>query len=541
LKGFEAIPESLRQQDAATVFAVLGNSNVAWIGQGVASGAIRLVKTRHEETAVSAAAGLSRVTGRLGVCGVTRGPGYANSFNPLISAVHYHLPLLMIVGESPSSTDTTWQNIDQRTLTMTIGAGFHHAATGDDLLAAFCAAIAAAKWDGTPQVLSIGDAVLFGDVPSPNERTDSFVTAAAPPYERIEAAVDALARARRPLILAGQGALLANCRADLERLGELAGARLGTTINVNRFFARHPNEIGLVGQSAPAMAKAIMRESDVVLAVGASLNPRTLDGSRLFEHATVIQVDIDPQQERRASDESLHLVGEAGATVRAILDEWLARGLGERSVAGPNPSFDDLAQAIAAADIGHDPRRGIDLRALYRTVSERLPPDRIVITDAGRSRATMAALVDARDARSWLDSQGYGSIGLGLGFAIGAAAAAPGRRVVLFTGDVGFMMSSHDLDAVRLNGLDLTIVIRNDQQYGAELKYLAAAGLPPDIARQDLPDVPALARALGGDGVVIDHLDQLQDEHLEQSGLFIIDARIDPDVDWRVSLDRATL
>ena len=77
--------------------------------------------------------------------------------------------------------------------------------------------------------------------------------------------------------------------------------------------------------------------------------------------------------------------------------------------------------------------------------------------------------------------------------------------------------------------------------YGAELKYLAAAGLPPDIAPRDLPDVPALARAFGGDGVVVTDLDQLSDDHLDRPGRFIVDARIDPDVDWRTSRDVATL
>ncbi len=541
MHGFQAIPELLRQSDATTVFGVLGNSNVAWIGAGVRSGALRLVKTRHEETAVSAAAAFSRVTGGLGVCGATRGPGFANSIDPLISAVHYHAPLLLIVGESPASGEPTSQDIDQRAFTATIGAGFHHAARADELEARFWQAIEAVRFNGLPQVLSIGDGVLEAEVTLASA-APARPSPVVPPADRLRSAVDALAGAQRPLILAGQGALLADCRAELERLAELTGARLGTTINVNRFFSGHPHELGLVGQSAPAMTKALMREADVVLGVGASLNGFTLDRGRLFGAATMIQCEVDGSREPRASRPDLVLVGDARATVQAIIDEWLERGLGERPLDGaPPPTFDALAEAVLVPDIGQDPARGIDLRRLYRDVSRRLPSDRIVLTDAGRSRSTMSALVDARDARSWLDSRGYGSVGLGLGFAIGAATAAPGRRVVLFTGDVGFMMSSHDLDAMRLNGPDLTIIIRNDQQFGAELKYLAAAGLPPDIARQDLPDVPALARALGGDGVVIHDLSELRDEHLNRPGLFVIDARIDPDVDWRTALDKAQL
>jgi acetolactate synthase-1/2/3 large subunit len=547
MHGFQALPELLRRNGSTTVFGVLGNSNVAWIGEGVRTGTLRLVKTRHEDTSVGAAAAFSRVTGGLGVCSATRGPGFANCINPLISAVYYHAPLLLVVGESPSTTDTTWQNIDQRGFSATIGAGFHHVATVDELEAGFWAAVDAASFDGRPQVLSIGDGVLEAEIILGDAQHVSPSPPPAPPAQRIQAAVDALESARRPLILAGQGALLAGCQPELERFADLIGARVGTTINVNRFFSGHPHDVGLVGQSAAAPIKALVRETDVVLAVGASLNSRTMDGGRLFAKARMIQCDIDPTREGIAAAEGLasndwtFLCGDGRTTVTALIDEWHRRGLGKRPVEGKTPSYGDVADAIVAADVGQDPERGIDLRALYREVSRRLPSDRIVVTDAGRSRATMAALVDARDARSWLDSHGYGSIGLGLGYAIGAAAAAPRRRVVLFTGDVGFMMASHDLDAVRLNDLDLTIVIRNDQQFGAEIKYLAAFGLPPDIARQDLPDVAALARAFGGNAVVIDDIAGLLDEHLTQAGLFIIDARIDPDIEWRVCMDAATL
>ncbi len=536
MRGFQALPELLRLADATTVFGVLGSSNVPWIADGVYRGTLRLIKTRHEETAVSAAAGFGRVSGRLGVCSATRGPGFANSINPLAAAIHYHLPLLLIVGESPPSTDRSWQVLEQHALTDALGAGFHHAAAADELVPRFWEAVDAVAWNGLPQVLSIGDGVLTSEVSVPDRRPP-VPARAAPPADRVVAAVDALAVAERPLILAGQGALLADVRADLERLGERIGARLGTTITVNRFFSGHPAEVGLVGASAAEATKRLVRPTDVVLAVGASLNGKTLDGGTLFPDATIIQCEIDPSVERRATVEALYLVGDARATVKALIAEWEARGLPDRPAPSPAaPTFDDLADRIAETDIGHDPRRGIDLRAIYRLVSQGAPADRIVVTDAGRSRATMAALVDARDARSWLDSMGYGSIGLGLGFAVGAAAAAPDRRVILFTGDVGFMMSSHDLDAMRLNHLDQTIVIRNDEQNGAELKYLAAVDLPTDLVRQSLPDVPTLARAFGGEGVVLLRVDDLDAAWLTRPGLVILDARIDPELDWRQAL-----
>ena len=115
---------------------------------------------------------------------------------------------------------------------------------------------------------------------------------------------------------------------------------LGTTINVNRFFSGHPYVLGLVGQSAPAITKSLMRETDVVIAVGASLNRRTLDGGTLFRDATIIQCEVDALRERRASTTALHLIGRARQTVRSVTAEWEARGLGIRPLDGaPPPTF----------------------------------------------------------------------------------------------------------------------------------------------------------------------------------------------------------
>src|SRR5262249_36400649 len=151
--------------------------------------------------------------------------------NPLASSVHYHAPLLLIVGESPASKDRTTQNLDQRTLSEAIGAGFKHVASGQELEERFWAAIQALRWNGCPQVLSIGDGVLEAEATLSDGRQGAREFQQPAPKERIAAAVTALAGAKRPLILAGQGAVLADCRGPLEKLANLVGARVGSTIN----------------------------------------------------------------------------------------------------------------------------------------------------------------------------------------------------------------------------------------------------------------------------------------------------------------------
>lgn len=539
MPGYQAISTLVRAIGTDTVFAMLGETNVPWLAHGASTGAFRFVRTRHEGTAVSAAAGYSRATGVAGVASVTRGPGFANAVNALKAATHDHVPLLLIVAESPATKvkiSPSYQNIDQRTITEAIGAGFHHVSSADELEGTFWLAFRQAKWNGTPQVISLVDGILDDPVTLAGEQEHTRHTPDEPDSECVSAIVDLLAASHRPLIVAGQGAVHAQCRAELEELAGLVGARLASTLNVNRFFSGHPSNLGVCGHSAPSMAADLISQSDVVLTVGASFNPYTTAKGTLLRNATVVQLEIDAEQSFHASRPELGLLADAGEGARAIIAEWRARGLPPRTVVGPTPSFADIASSVLAVDLGHDPQRGIDLRQAFELLNRRLPPDRVVISDSGRWSATLPSIMDARDGRSWIITRGYGSIGLGLGNAVGVAAGVQDRPAVLFCGDGGFMMASHDLDAIRLNKLDLTIFIMDDEAYGAEVPYLAPYDLPADVAQQSMPDIVALAAAFGGTGVVVRTLEELEALELPFRGLFIVDVRIDPQINARAAL-----
>ena len=529
MPGYEAVPWLLHRHGVGVVFSMLGNTNAPWIAAGVREGLLRLVRTRHEETAVNAAVGHARATGALGVCSVTRGPGFANTVNALTAAVRSHIPILLVVAESPVTAGWSEQELDQEGLCRVLGAGFHHVADGEHLPAILDAAALAAVTQHTPQVLSVADRVLDDPV-TVDDRPPDRVEPAEPDPAAVSAAVDALAAADRPLVLAGQGAVLAGAGKDLERLAEVSGARLATTLRANRMFSGHPSDLGLCGTWSPPIVRDEIAGCDVVLAVGASLNPHTTDHRQIFAGATVIQCEVDEDAPFRASSPQLGVVGDAGVTAVRLYEEWERRGLGQRRRTGEVPGRDRVVASVLDVDVGHDPARGLDVRDVYAAFDRKLPADRIVVNDSGRAMGAMATLVDAADARSWLVGRGYGSVGLGLGTAIGAAVAHPSRTVALFVGDGGLMMAAQDLDAVRLAGLDLLVVILNDEQYGAELASLTQRGLDADVVRQSMPDVPTLARAFGGVGYVLRTRAQLEAFELPSGGLTLVDARIDPQV-----------
>jgi acetolactate synthase-1/2/3 large subunit len=120
--------------------------------------------------------------------------------------------------------------------------------------------------------------------------------------------------------------------------------------------------------------------------------------------------------------------------------------------------------------------------------------------------------------------------------ALGVAAAHPDRRVVLFCGDAGFMMAAQNLDAASINGLSLTVVVMNDAQYGSEIKPLRQLGLPLDVIKQPMPDVRRLADAFGGRGYVFKIQSELEAFELPSTGLTLIEARVDPEVNVREAL-----
>lgn len=536
LRGFEAVPELLRRAGVDTVFGLLGGSNAAWVAHGAQAGTQEFIRTRHEETAVTAAVGYARATGGLGVCTTTKGPGFTNSINALIAAARGHAPILHITGESKISRAKALgssQEVDQAAFAQVIGAGYHRVPEAADLEETFWTAVRAALYSGCPQVLSLSD--IWIDQPAPlSDEVPAIRPDLPSDAEAVSAVVDALEVAARPMILAGWGAVLAGCCDDLVELAELSGAHLANTLRANRAFSGHPRDLGLCGSWSPQPVREIINEADLVLGFGASFSKHTTEAGVIFGGAKVAQCEADDQADYAASSPDLFLYADAAAAARALVSEWKRRGLAPRPEPVPVPSRVAIRDGLLAVDLGHDPARGLDPRAVYAALDDAFPADRLVVTDNGRFVATSPSLVDAPDAHSWLIGNAYGSVGLGLGAAIGACVAHRDRPVLLLSGDGGFAMAAQELDALRQGGIDnLTIAILNDQLYGSDLKYLRRFRLPDTVLQQPLPDLEALAAVYGGRGHLITDPGQLTELDFTAPGLKILDIRVDPEVNVR--------
>jgi thiamine pyrophosphate-dependent acetolactate synthase large subunit-like protein len=329
----------------------------------------------------------------------------------------------------------------------------------------------------------------------------------------VEALARLLASAERPLLLAGRGAVLSGARDALEELGEQTGALLASSGVAYGLFAGNPWYLGISGGFSSPLAAELIAESDVLVAFGASLNMWTTRRGHLIGPATrVAQVDIDRTALGAHRPVDLTVVGDVAATARAV-----TKALSNHH--SPGRRTDDLAGRIRHGgwreqpfeDLSGDGR--IDPRTLSIALHGLLPQARMLAVDSGHFMGWAPMYMDVPDGRSFVFTQSFMSIGLGLATGLGAAIASPDRLTVIALGDGGALMGLPELETLGRLQLDALVVVYNDASYAAEVHHFAPEHAPMDAVRFPDTDFAALARSLGIEGVTVQSLAELEPVH----------------------------
>jgi len=312
----------------------------------------------------------------------------------------------------------------------------------------------------------------------------------------------ALAGARRPLLLAGRGAWVAGAGRVLGEIADATGALTATTALGRGVFPRTEFDLGVAGGFGAEEAMALVREADVAVVVGASLNQFTMRFGDLFAPGCrVFQVDVAPAATH--PHVGGYVRGDAGVVARAILDRLAA--LGDAAPSGWRESVDLTAARR------HEPGDGIaadgrlDPRSAAARLAELLPEDRVVVSDGGHflGWSNMYWPVAAPD-RMVMVGTAFQAIGLGFPSVVGATLARPEATVVLTTGDGGGLMALSDLEsAVRVAGGRGIAVVWNDGAYGAEMHLYGRRGLAREPMLIPDVDFAGVATALGAQGVAV--------------------------------------
>ncbi|MFJ3956298.1 thiamine pyrophosphate-binding protein [Arthrobacter sp. NPDC090010] len=495
------------------VFGLMGNGNAYFLDSLLRDTDAQFTAVRHEAGAVVAADAHYRASGRIAAATTTYGAGFTNTLTALAEAAQARIPLVLIVGDEPTSGPRAW-DVDQIALSSAVGVRTYTAGRLD-AAASTVIAIEHALSYRVPVVLAIPydvPTLEAGDVPATPPLTATPPKPLAPfTQAAVRRVAEALAGAERPMLLAGRGAHLAGAGRALGELAEATGAVTSSSALGRGVFPDSRYDLGVTGGFGAPGAMELIHQADVAVVFGASLNPFTMRFGELFAPETrVVQVDIAPAATHpRIGD---YLQGDARVVAEALLAELDSIGRPAQPAWRESLDFEALRAQVPGDASAPDGR--LDPRSAAARIAELLPEDRIVVSDGGHfiAWANMFWPV-ASPERMVMVGTAYQSIGLGFPSVAGAIQANAEATVVLTTGDGGGLMALSDLEtAVRTAGGRGLCVVWNDGAYGAEVNLYGLKGLAEEPMLIPDVDFAALARALGAEGVVVRELAEL--EHL---------------------------
>jgi len=540
------VGHTLAATGVSDAFGVLGSGNLV-VTNALCSRGARFHHARREDGAICMADGYARVTGRIGICSVHQGPGLTNTITGLTEAVKSRTPLVVLAGESPAAALTSNFRIDQSGLVEAVGAAADRVQSpvtaADDAQRAYQRALIERR----PVVLMLPIDIQ----PQPPETLEPRqpplppLPTPEPPAQAIAAVADLLQSAQRPVIIAGRGAVLAEARDELERLGALIGALLATSAPANGLFAGLPFALGISGGFASPFAAQVMPQADVVLAAGASLNHWTTRHGQLIS-GQLAQIDVEARAFGLNRPADLTVLGDAAAAARRLADELERRGHQATGWRTPQMAA-DIAEKGWVGDPYEEASTDewIDPRTLSMDLEARLPAQKAVAVDSGHFLGYPAMFLSVPDARAWVFPNGFQSVGLGLGCAIGAAIARPDRPTVAAIGDGGAFMALAELETAARLGLKLLVLIYDDRAYGAEVHHFAPMGHDVSLVRFPDADLAAIARAAGAEAVTVrrtadlDAVDAWLSETVPRP--LVLDAKVNPTIcaEWLSEAFRA--
>jgi thiamine pyrophosphate-dependent acetolactate synthase large subunit-like protein len=536
------VGQALAGEGVRAAFGVVGNGNFLAVA-GLMAGGARYVAARHEGGAVAMADAYYRATGDVAVCTTTYGPGLTNTATGLAEAVKHRSGIVLLSGDQPTGGPRPI-DIDQRAFAASLGARTVRVTDPAAVRGTVAHALELARAGPQPVVLSLPADLLGADVPEQSifhngARTCPGLARAGPDLSsaaahQVEAAVDVLVKARRPLLLAGLGAYRSGAAQPIAALADRLGALLTTTVMADGLYRDNRWSLGICGGFASPRAAAIMGDADVVVAFGASLNDFTLHGGMLLDPAaTLVQVDLNSAPTVRRVD--LCVTGDAAQIAGALLDGVGARGAQASAWRGEVAA--DIGLTAWGNELYEDASTvsRIDPRSLALALAGLLPEKRTLVMDGGHFVGWPAMYWPAADPSALVfTGAAFQTIGLGFAGAVGAAIGRTDRTTVVALGDGGALMGLPDLETLIRVSHSALVVIFNDAAYGAEVHLYRRLVADTSPATLGDTDFAAVARSFGASAATVRTIADLAGLHAWRAegcrGTYLLDCKVVPDV-----------
>ncbi|WP_444230099.1 acetolactate synthase large subunit [Corynebacterium durum] len=480
MTGAQAIVRSLEELGADVVFGLPGGAVLPLYDPIYSSTKVRHVLVRHEQGAGHAATGYAQVSGKVGVCIATSGPGATNLVTPIADANLDSVPMVAItgqVGHTLLGTDA-FQEADIRGITLPVTKHNFMVTDPNDIPAALAEAFYVAS-TGRP------GAVLV-DVPKdiqnaemdfvwpPQINLPGYRPVTTPHARQIEEAVRLISQAKQPVFYIGGGVIKANAHKELKEFAEYTGIPVVTTLMaLGSFPDSHELHMGMPGMHGTVPAVAAMQRSDLLITIGARFDDRvTGDVASFAPDAKVIHADIDPAEIGKIRAVDVPIVGDAREVLSGLLSAYQNSGLAVPSLGNWRDYLNDLKQRFPRG--WEDQSDGsLSPQFVIQTLSQEAGPDAIYCAGVGQHQMWAAQFVDYEKPRTWLNSGGLGTMGYAIPAAMGAKAGRPDAEVWAIDGDGCFQMTNQELVTCAMEGFPIKVALINNGNLGMVRQWQA--------------------------------------------------------------------
>lgn len=531
LSGADILVKTLIEQECDTVFGYPGGQILnVYDSLYTHQDKINHVLTAHEQGAAHAADGYARTTGKVGVVISTSGPGATNLVTGIATAYLDSIPLVAICGNVPTTQigSDSFQEIDITGVTLPITKHNYFVSSVEALADTIREAFALAK-SGRPGPVLIDvpkDVQIAKCEYEPQSPAKKAEPKAAKDI-RIEEAAEYINSAKRPFIYFGGGLITAQAQEELIALADKIDAPIGCSLmGLSAIPTDHPRFLGMQGMHGHYASSMAMHNADVIISLGVRFNDRvTGNRAKFATKAKIIHIDTDGSELGKTVNAACGLRGDVKLTLQKLL-----RLLEESA----KPHWTEQVVAFRKEENDYlDNRDGLTPRKAILTLNRHLGENTAVCTDVGQHQMWSAQNLVFRTPRRFVSSGGLGTMGFGLGAAIGAAYGT-GERSVLVTGDGSFGMCLNELATAATYNIPIVIMIMNNGVLGMVRQWqtLFYNKHYSNSILNRKTDFAALARAFGADGEAVDtpeELDKALSKAFNANGPYVIDCRIDKD------------
>jgi acetolactate synthase-1/2/3 large subunit len=511
LTGAEIVCRSLEAEGVDTVFGYPGGAVIP-LYDALPRAGFKHVLVRFEQWAALAAEGYARATGRPGVCMATSGPGATNLVTGLADAMLDSVPMVAITGQvvQPLIGKDAFQEVDITGITLPVTKHNYMVTRVEDIAPTIKEAFyLATSGRPGPVLVDIPKTLFIKTAPFHYPATVSrrgYQPTTTPNMRQVRHAAEMIDRARKPLIMAGHGIMLAGATEQFRHFVEKTGIPvIFTLLGLGAFPEDHPLGLGMMGMHGHKEVNDALEECDLLVNIGARFDDRAtgrLDG--FAPNAKVVHVDIDPAEIGKNVHADVPVVGDAAEVLRLLIpeveprqhDEWRA--------------WIDSRKNTALLDALEDAPEWPEPYTIVKAIAKATNGEAIVTTDVGQHQMWTAQHFGFNHPDRWITSGGLGTMGFGLPSAIGAKMGRPDLEVWTVIGDGGFQMSFNELATAMQEKLDIKIAIINNGYLGMvrqwqdlfhQKNYSEVAILGPDFVK--------LAEAFGVTGIRVTRHDEI--------------------------------